>query len=447
LVLRFSKSRFMIKGDYALAKKLVPAIRLAAAATAAALLLAGCAGTPSEPAASDEPVTLRLVWWGNDVRAAATEDAVAAFEEKYPNITVETEALPYDGYHDKLSTQIAANDAPDVQQLQGEFMAQYGNQGALLPLTDVDTTNLDPGTLKNGFIDGEQIAVPTGLSTLVVVANPALFDQAGVEMPDDTTWTWEDFDKIASQITAGANTQGVYGAKSLGWDITEMATWVAQRGSELFTEDGELGAKTDDFASLFELAKKMMDDGGSPSASESSEQLTLAPEQSGVATGRYAMQLDAVSNFPALSTAFGGDLKILRLPSESGKKGDAKMMFVASQYWGASARTAHPVESQLLIDYLANDVEAGKILGITRGTPANSEIRDAILPQLPETDKTVVDFLSEVSGEVVPSRLAPAGAASFTKNMQRYASEVLFGRQSPEDAAKNLIAETEAALQ
>jgi multiple sugar transport system substrate-binding protein len=131
----------------------------------------------------------------------------------------------------------------------------------------------------------------------------------------------------------------------------------------------------------------------------------------------------------------------------TGDEGDHKMMFVASQYWGASARTEHPVEAQLLIDFLANDVEAGKILGITRGTPANSEIREAILPQLPETDKAVVDFLSEVSGEVVPSRLAPAGAAAFTKNLQRYASEVLFERQTPDEAAANLIAETEAALQ
>lgn len=447
-MLRFSNSRFTIKGDYALAKKSVPAIRLAAAATAAVLLLAGCAGNaPEEPAASDEPVTLRLVWWGNDVRAAATEEAVDAFEAEHPNITVETEALPYDGYHDKLSTQIAANDTPDVQQLQGEFMVQYGNQGALLPLTDVATTNLDPGTLKNGDIDGVQVSVPTGLSTLVVVANPAVFEKAGVELPDDTTWTWDDYAEIAAEITAGANTPGVFGAKSLGWDITEMATWVAQSGNELFTKDDELGAEPDDFASLFAQAKKMMDEGGSPSASESSEQLTLAPEQSGVATGRYAMQLDAVSNFPALSAAAGGELKILRLPSESGKEGDHKMMFVASQYWGASARTEHPVESQLLIDFLANDVDAGKILGITRGTPANSEIREAILPQLPETDKAVVDFLSDVSEEVVPSRLAPAGAAAFTKNLQRYASEVLFGRQTPEDAAKNLVAETETALQ
>lgn len=417
------------------------------AAAAAALLLVGCsANSGSDAAPSDEPVTLRLVWWGNDVRAEATQQAVAAFEEEHPNITVKMESLPYDGYFDKLSTQVAANDAPDVQQLQGEFMAQYGSQGALLDLTEVDTADLDPGTVKNGNIDDEQVGVPTGLSTLVVVANTAVFEQAGVEVPDDTTWTWEDYDRIAAEVTA-ASPDGVFGAKSLGWDITEVASWVSQRGGELFTEDGTLGADVEDFASLFELAKQMMEDGASPTAAESAEQLTLAPEQSGVATARYAMQLDAISNFPALQAAAGGTLELLRLPAASGDEGEPHMMFVASQYWGASARTEHPAESQMLIDYLVNSVDAGSILGVTRGTPANSEVRTAIAGDLPETDKTVVDFMDEISGEVVDTRLAPPGAASFTKNLQRYASEVLFGRMTPEEAAEGLIGETETALQ
>ncbi|HEV7811562.1 MAG TPA: extracellular solute-binding protein [Leifsonia sp.] len=429
--------------------KMLRAAPLVAIAAATALLIAGCAsGSASEAsssAGSQKPVTLKMVWWGNDVRAQATLKAVKAFEKKYPNITVQTSTLPFDGYFDKLSTQIAANDAPDVQQLQGVNMVQYATQGALLDLDKVSTTDLDPSTTKSGKLDGSQIGVPTGLSTFVIVANPALFKAAGVDMPDDKTWTWDDYDKIAAKITADSS-NGVIGAKSSGWDITEMATWAAQRGHQLFTKDGKLGANEADFASLFTLAKKMMDDKASPSASESSEQLTLAPEQSGVATGRYAMQLDGASNFPALATASKDPLTVLRLPSKSGKSGDAKMMYVASQYWGVSARTEHPVESQQLVEFLANSSEAGKILGVTRGTPANSKVREAILPGLAPNDKTVVDFMGSISDEVVDSQLAPAGAATFTQTFQRYTSEVLFGRMTPAQAAKAMIAEVNSAL-
>jgi multiple sugar transport system substrate-binding protein len=427
--------------------------RLAAVAAAAALLTACGSGSGAGNGAaassgsqlSKGPVTLQMVWWGNDARAQATQSAIAAFEKKYPNITVQTQSLPYDGYHDKLSTQIAANDAPDVMQLQGEFMTQYGNQGALLPLTNVKTDKLDPGTLKNGNIDGHQVAVPTGLSTLAIVADPALFQQAGVAMPNDETWTWDDFAKVAKEISDKSGGK-VRGTKSLGWDVTEAETWVQQRGHYLFTKDGKVGASTDDIASLYTFAKKLVDSGAAPSASESQEQLTLAPEQSGVATGRYAMQLDGVSNFPALQNAAGGGLKLLRLPSKTGKKGDAHMSFVASQYWAASSRTKHPAEAQALIDFLSNSVDAGKILGVSRSTPANSAVRDAVAPSLTGADKDVTDYMTEVSKEVVPTFLAPAGAATFTANFQRYTMEVLFGRQTPTDAAKGLLDETKSGL-
>jgi multiple sugar transport system substrate-binding protein len=130
----------------------------------------------------------------------------------------------------------------------------------------------------------------------------------------------------------------------------------------------------------------------------------------------------------------------------SGQPGDAKMMYVASQYWGASARTQHPVEAQLLIDYLTNSTEAGKILGVTRGVPANSQVRDAVTPSLDPNDKAVADFMGSVSHEVVDSQLAPAGAATFTASFQRYTSEVLFGRMSATQAAKALIDEVNSAL-
>ena len=418
--------------------------RLVAGAAVAALLLGGCAAE-TESELGDEPVTLRMVWWGNDVRAQATVEALAAFEEQYPNITVETSSLPYDGYHDTLATQFAANDAPDVFQLQGEFMAQYASQGALLPLTEVDLAALDPGTTENGFRDGDQLAVAAGLSTLTVATNPSVFEQAGIELPDDTTWTWDDYADISRDITANTP-DGVFGSKSLGWDVTEVATWVSQRGNQLFTEDGEVGAEAEDFAALFELALRMMEEGGSPSASESAEQLTLAPQESGVATSRYAMQLDAASNFPALDSAYGGGLEMLRMPSQPGDAGDHHMMFVASQYWGASSRTEHPAEAQLLIDFLVNSPEAGDILGVTRGVPNNTETRAAILPDLPEADQAIPNFMSEIESEVVPSYRLTAGTSSFTGNLQRYTSEVLFGNLTPKEAAEALLEETQASV-
>src|SRR5918993_875256 len=70
------------------------AIATMAFTAGAALVLAGCSGggnDAAEPAATfdpDEEVTLDLAFWGNDIRADLYNQAIEAFNEEYPNITV-----------------------------------------------------------------------------------------------------------------------------------------------------------------------------------------------------------------------------------------------------------------------------------------------------------------------------------------------------------------------
>ena len=51
---------------------------------------------------------LRFVWWGSDARHEATLAAVARYCELYPNVQIDCEYQGYDGYQQKLMTQIAA---------------------------------------------------------------------------------------------------------------------------------------------------------------------------------------------------------------------------------------------------------------------------------------------------------------------------------------------------
>ncbi|WP_454857838.1 hypothetical protein [Promicromonospora soli] len=47
---------------------------------------------------ADEPVTLRVTWWGGDTRHARTQEVFDLFEEKYPDITIEPEFSDWTGY-------------------------------------------------------------------------------------------------------------------------------------------------------------------------------------------------------------------------------------------------------------------------------------------------------------------------------------------------------------
>lgn len=67
--------------------------------------------------AEGEPVELRISWWGSDARHEATLKVLDLFMEKHPNIKVTAEYQGFDGYHDKLMTQISSGTEPDVFQL------------------------------------------------------------------------------------------------------------------------------------------------------------------------------------------------------------------------------------------------------------------------------------------------------------------------------------------
>ena len=90
-----------------------PVVKRAVALTvAAALALSTAAGsTPSEPAA-DEPVELRITWWGGDARHEVTNAAIDEFEALHPNITVVRDFGGFEGYLDKVTTQYAGGNSP-----------------------------------------------------------------------------------------------------------------------------------------------------------------------------------------------------------------------------------------------------------------------------------------------------------------------------------------------
>src|SRR5688572_24092718 len=64
--------------------------------------------TPSAP----QQVTLNMFYWGGEARAKLTDQALALYKQKKPNVTVKATWQANQGYFDKLATLVAGNDAP-----------------------------------------------------------------------------------------------------------------------------------------------------------------------------------------------------------------------------------------------------------------------------------------------------------------------------------------------
>lgn len=419
-----------------------------AVAVASALALAGCSGSSSQGKAdADGNVTIRMAWWGSDDRAKVTTDAVKAFEAANPKIKVQLEPANFSGYFDKLATQVAANDAPDVIQMTGDQIQEYAGRGALLDVTSIDTSKMDESSLAPARIDDKLYGISAGIGAHVMVANPALFKAAGVPFPDDKTWTWKDLERISKEISE-KSPEGTFGSQAFGTDINGLAIWLGQKGKSLWTSDGNVGYEARDAADYFELLKRMSKEGGVPGASLASEAVGGPLEQSGMATGKYALGYWSSNQLTSLSAAAGLELKPIRFPSLTGKADDAKMMLASTQYWSIAGKSKNVEAAKKLVDYLANSTEAGGYLLAGRGVPANSDVRGAIMDKLGTADRTAAEFVEEISPEVVDAPpAAPIGGGDVQNVLRRVAIDVLFERLSPEQAAQQLIDETKSALQ
>src|SRR5690554_4267235 len=150
-----------------------------------------------EPAATPEPevkedVELRMTWWGSQERHDKTLAAIELFEQKYPYVTITGEYSGFDGYFDKLNTQLAAGNAPDLIQMGGN-VKEYVDRDALLDLQPYVGTLLNTDELKSNFVkeatfDGKYYGVTLGVSQPGFLYNSEMFKKAGVTVPTQD-WT------------------------------------------------------------------------------------------------------------------------------------------------------------------------------------------------------------------------------------------------------------------
>ncbi|MFF2319031.1 ABC transporter substrate-binding protein [Arthrobacter sp. NPDC058097] len=418
-----------------------------AAAAAVVLALSACGGG-SGAQSPDGKVELRFSWWGSDKRAQVTQEAIKAFEAENPNIKIKPEYGDWSGYWDKLATQVAANDAPDIIQMDEKYITEYSSRGALLDLSKygIDTSKLDEATLKAGQSDDGLTGIPAGINAATILANPAVFKAAGVALPDDATWTWEDFERISAEVTA-KSPKGTYGAAAYGTDEASLGVWLRQNGKSLYTEDGKLGFEPADIAAWWAFLKQMSEGKAVPSASEVVEADAAPLDQSGLATGKNGLAFWWSNQLPALEKAAGSELKILRFPTKTGSAADAQLWYKASQFWSASSRTKHPEEVAKFINFLANDAKAGEALLADRGVYPNTDVRKAISTKLTPADVKVVKFIDQIKTELGEAPAPPPkGAGAIQEIIKRYTSEVLFNRLSADEAGKKAVDEMTSAI-
>ncbi|GAB3716417.1 ABC transporter substrate-binding protein [Nocardiopsis nanhaiensis] len=419
---------------------------LTTTAAAAALVMAAtaCGGSDSE----DGAVQLRFSWWGADDRHTTLQEVIEVFEEENPDIRIAGDYTDFFSYWDRLATSTAANDTPDIIMQDETYLREYGDRGALADLGEfedtLDLSRIDPNVAESGEVDGQTFGAATGVNASVILADPQAFEEAGVDMPDDTTWTWDDFIEMSVEISEATDgeivgTQGM--TNENGFHI-----FARQHGENLFNEDGELAFSPETLASWYEITERTLEAGGQPSATEGVEIAAEGPDQSVLATHTGATAHFWTNQLGATTDASGRDIEILRFPGETENERTGTY-FKPAMYYSVAADSDHPEEAARFVDFMLNSTEAAELTLSDLGLPANLDVREAITDDLPAADERGADFLAEVEEEIVDGNPPPPiGSGEIVDINERVYQELVFGNLTADQAAEQFIEDLEAAI-
>ena len=219
---RISRRSFL-----ALTAGLAGATALAACAAPAAAPAGQPAAGGAAPAAA--PADLRLTFWGDLADMPTWNWGLEEFKKEHGDINIQWENTPWAEYWTKLQTEMAGGVTPDVVGMVSMYSQQYIRQGTLLPLNqfierepDVNADDFWPAIMPAYQWEGETFAFPYDLSTMLIIYNKNLFDEAGIAYPVGD-WTWDQFLDACQKLTK--DTYGDGKTDQWGWLLPDLSGW------------------------------------------------------------------------------------------------------------------------------------------------------------------------------------------------------------------------------
>ena len=352
---------------------------------------------------------LRYTWWGNPDRAARTEEAVALFEKRHPDIDIQTSFSGYEPYKQKLATQAAGGDAPDVMQLDYRRSTSTPPVGVLLDLAKqqagCSTAEIDKGLLATGVVDGKQYAHSRGTRHRDDRVRHEAVEGRASEPPREG-WTWSDW---ADAMRALAKKTGKPGGTDPGQSEDAFEVWLRGQGKALYTKDRRLGFTADDLTAWWTFTDKLRRE-GAVSPAEETTQIDGAVENTPLGRGKAISDM----NWDAPASGFLALIPdgLALAPMPSGEDGTPGQYFKPSMFMGVAAEAPHPKQAAQFIDFMLNDHGGGED---PRRDPRHPRQRDdprGGCPELKDFDKTIADYQASLDGNSTPRPQAPPRATA-----------------------------------
>lgn len=389
---------------------------------------------PAETAkASNEPVKLRIAWWGSQERHDATQKALAQYTQLHPNVTFESEFSGWDGYFDKLGVQFSAKNAPDIIQMDAAYLNEYVGRNLVADLGSINVADMDKALIESGKINGKLYAMPLGSAAFGMVYDKTVIEKLGLSVPA-WDWTWDDYYKFGEEAKAKLG-KDKYVFVDQSSDLYDYTAYQLSQGKGQVFTDNKLTIDKNTWLAYMNKQTEMRKAGIVTPADMTTTDKELDPKQDNVVNGNAIARhifSNQVGSINALKPdAFG----FTTLPKGSQTGGWLK----PGMFWSVNASSKQLEEAKKFVDWFINDQEAGKTLGLTRGIPGNSKVVSMLQPNFSATDKVSMDFINKVAPSAQKFVAEPQGWGNFKKDYKTIVEKIMFNKATPEQAYDELM--------
>jgi oligogalacturonide transport system substrate-binding protein len=335
-----------------------------------------CCWIAVSASAQQQDVQLRMSWWGGNEVHRAYLASIRRFEAKYPHIKVKGEYTGWVGHLERLTTQIAGGTAPDVMQVNWNWLVLFSTDGrGFYDLNRVggtlDLTQFDDEARSIGTVRGRLNALPVTMTARVFYFNATTFAKAGIGVPT----SWEEL-FAAGKIFRARLGEDYYPLALNYLDLLALCRgWVVQKtGEPLVNETARrLNANPKDTAEMAALYDRLVREHVIAPAPERASYGNV-PEQElrPWITGKYAGLYYWTSAVGKLVETLEPGQKIVLAPyfMRPGAR-DAGLSYRPGMMIAMNSKTQHPREAALLINFIFNDPFAIEAFGLQRGLPVS----------------------------------------------------------------------------
>jgi multiple sugar transport system substrate-binding protein len=348
------------------------ALKLVGAVTAATTILA-IAGCSTGGGDADGEVTIEFAqWWAPELPEGAFQGLIDQFEDANPGITVELISGPYASTKEQLFAGAASGTMPDVVGLDGAWVSDFANQGAIADLTALmGEYGMDDSKLASQIqIDGSTYMIPVVNFVYPLFANTDLLAEAGIDAVPSTR---SEFEAAAQAVTDLGDASGWVLPLSLeapNGIQNDVMSWNWASGGSMLDESGLPDLTNADVVSTVEFVQGLWDDGVIAPGSFTMKEQDKVEE---FTNGRVGMMVDSLSHINLIQES-NPDLNfdIAAIPAEDGYEGERGIPY-ASWGIGVADGSENQEEALKLVEFLMSTEVNSELSTIANAFPGNTD--------------------------------------------------------------------------